>query len=94
MLILSGAEDLNVNPQETVSVYSALLEGVHPHSQFRIVPAATHGLLSADRYNYQLPDHWPLTAQARFLLSGRGAFEGDVLETLTGWITDVPINAP
>ncbi|WP_187430921.1 hypothetical protein ROLI_033060 [Roseobacter fucihabitans] len=89
VLVLSGAEDLNTDPQETVSVYRSLLDGVHPLSQFHIVPVATHALLSANRYNYQLPDQWPLATQARFVLSGRNAFEGDVLETLTDWIANV-----
>lgn len=86
VLVMSGAEDLNADPLETVSAYRSLLDGVHPMSRFRIVPDATHSLLSADRYDYQLPDQWPVAAQVRFVLSGRDAYEGDVLGTVTDWI--------
>lgn len=93
VLVLSGAEDLNVNPHETESVYTSLLDGVHPLSRFRTVPNATHSLLSADRYNYQLPDQWPIATQAHFVLSGRNAYEGDVLESVTDWIFTVSLDA-
>ncbi|KUP93204.1 alpha/beta hydrolase family protein [Tritonibacter horizontis] len=94
VLVISGEEDLNADARDTVSVYRSLLNGVHPRSQFHLVPNATHALLSADRYNYQLPGQWPRTAQARFILSGRNAYEGDVLEIVTGWINDVAGRAP
>ncbi|MGJ8617307.1 MAG: alpha/beta hydrolase family protein [Sulfitobacter sp.] len=90
VLVLSGAKDLNADPQNTVSVYRSQLDGVHPHSQFHIVPNATHALLSADRYNYQLPNQWPLLRQVRFVLAGRDAFAGDILKTLADWINNVP----
>lgn len=94
VLVLSGAEDLNADPYETVSVWRSRLEGVHPRSRFRVVPKATHALLSANLYNYQLPDQWPLSAQVRYILSGRDAFAADVLDTLTDWIGDFAGNAP
>ncbi|GAA6176359.1 CocE/NonD family hydrolase [Sulfitobacter pacificus] len=89
VLVLSGADDLNADPQETVSVYRSLLNGVHPQSRFHIVPDATHSLLSARRYNYQHLDQWPFTTQARFLLSGRNAYADGVLKTATDWIVEV-----
>lgn len=93
VLVLSGVEDLNADPRETVSVYRSMLDGVHPLSRFHIVPNATHSLLSADRYNYQLPDQWPVAAQARLVLSGRNAYEGDILEAVTDWIFTVSLDA-
>lgn len=89
VLVLSGANDLNVDPRNTIAVYTSLLEGVHPLSEFHLVPNANHSLMSASYLNYQLPEQIPLTAQARFILSGRDAYEGDVLETVTDWINDV-----
>ena len=71
---------------------SRLLDGVHPRSRFRVVPDATHSLLSAERYNYQLPDQWPRSAQLRYILSGRDAFAGDVLDTTTRSMTDSTIS--
>ncbi|MBV7256477.1 alpha/beta hydrolase [Pacificimonas sp. WHA3] len=94
VLVLSGAEDLNADPQETVSTYRSIREGGHPLSRFRVVPDATHSLFSARWYNYQRPDQWPLTAQARFVLSGRNAYQGDVLETVTDWIVAASQDMP
>jgi pimeloyl-ACP methyl ester carboxylesterase len=91
VLVLSGAEDLNVDGPQTVSVYSAALAGANPHNRFVLVPEATHSLFVATHYNYQLPTQWPLLAQARFLLSGRDAYVPQVLTTLTDWITTVSV---
>tara|TARA_R110002049_G_scaffold10127_2_gene50231 strand:+ start:22656 stop:23711 length:1056 start_codon:yes stop_codon:yes gene_type:complete len=94
VLVLSGAEDLNVDPQDTIAVYTQLLKAVHPLSAFHLVPNATHSLMSASYPNYQRPDQIPLMAQARFILAGRNAYEGDVLKTVTDWIFDVSRAAP
>jgi pimeloyl-ACP methyl ester carboxylesterase len=89
VLVLSGADDLNVDGAQTVSVYSAALAGANPHNRFVLVPGATHSLLQAAHYNNQLPTQWTALAQARFLLSGRDAYAPEVLTTLTEWITTV-----
>ncbi len=89
LLVLSGADDLNVDAAQTVSVYSAALAGANPHNRFALVPEATHSLLQAAHYNYQLPAQWTAMAQTRFLLSGRHAYAPQVLTTLTDWITTV-----
>ena len=89
LLVLSGADDLNVDAHQTVSVYSATLAGANPHNQFELVPGATHSLLISEHYNFQLAEQWPVSAQARFTLSGRNAYAPRVLTTLTDWITTV-----
>lgn len=89
VLVLSGAEDLNVDAHQTVSVYSAALAGANPHNQFELVPGATHSLLISEYYNFQLAEQWPVSVQARFLLSGRNAYAPSVLTTLIEWITTV-----
>jgi fermentation-respiration switch protein FrsA (DUF1100 family) len=89
VLVLSGADDLNVDAAQTVSVYSAALSGANPHNRFMLVPGATHSLFVADHYNFQLPSQWPALAQGRFLLAGRNAYASQVLVTLTDWITRV-----
>jgi pimeloyl-ACP methyl ester carboxylesterase len=89
VLVLSGADDLNVDGPQTVSVYSAALVGANPHNRFELVPEATHSLFVARHYNYQLPTQWSLLAQARFLLAGRSAYAPQILTTLTDWITAV-----
>lgn len=93
VLILSGAEDLNVDSLRTVSVYASLLLDTHPLNQIRLVPAATHSLLRVAHYSYQLPEQWPLWAQARFLLSGRNAYATDVLKEVTDWIISATDNS-
>jgi pimeloyl-ACP methyl ester carboxylesterase len=89
VLVLSGADDLNVDGAPTVSVYIAALAGANPHNRFVLVPGATHSLLQAAHYNYQLTTQWTAMAQTRFLLSGRDAYAPQVLTTLTDWITTV-----
>jgi len=89
VLVLSGADDLNVDGQQTVSVYNAALADANPHNRFVLVQGATHSLFVASHYNYQLPEQWPLLAQARFLLSGRDAYAPQVLTSLTDWIKTV-----
>lgn len=71
VLVLMGAHDLNVDPQETVSVYNELISEAHPRNRIHLIPGATHALLDARYYNYQLPDQWPFVATARFILAGR-----------------------
>lgn len=89
VLVLSGADDLNVDGAQTVSVYRATLAGANPDNRFELLPGATHSLFASQHYNYQLPTQWPVIAQARFLLSGRNAYAPQVLTTLTDWITAV-----
>ncbi len=93
VLVLSGADDLNVDGAQTVSVYCAALAGANPHNRFVLVPGATHSLLQAAHFNYQLPTQWTAVAQARFLLSGRDAYAPEVLTTLADWITTVSVPA-
>jgi len=90
VLVLSGAEDLNVDCVQTVSVYRAALGRANPHNRIVLVPEATHSLFVARHYNYQLPTQWSVLAWGRFLLAGRDAYAPDVLSTLTDWITTVP----
>lgn len=86
VFVLSGEEDLNADARETIAVYSELLTDTNPLNRFELVPGATHSLLSARHYNYQLPSQWPLTARVRFILAGRSAYQGEVLKNLTHWI--------
>lgn len=86
VLALMGADDLNVDPQETVSVYRKLIGDAHPRNQIHLIPAATHSLLDARYYNYQLPDQWHFAAKVRFALAGRDAYALGVIDIIAGWI--------
>ncbi|WP_299966887.1 alpha/beta fold hydrolase [uncultured Roseobacter sp.] len=85
VLVMVGAEDLNVDPGETAEVL-----GRNPRHDVRIIPAATHSLLRARHYNHQTPQDWPLSAQLRFLLAGQRAYAPGVLDQITGWILQQP----
>ena len=80
-LVLVGAEDLNVDPVETAEVYRR-----NARHEVRIVPAATHSLLRARHYNFQIAEDWPLWTRARFVLSGPRAYAPGVLEEIAQWI--------
>ncbi|GFE64524.1 alpha/beta hydrolase family protein [Litoreibacter roseus] len=94
LLVLMGAEDLNVDPQETVSVYRDLIGGDHPRNAIQLIPQATHSLLDAQHYNYQLPDQWSLMAQIRFALAGRKAYQDGVIQTIAEWINTATSKTP
>jgi len=91
-LVLSGEGDLNVAARQTVSVYRAALAETNPHNRFELVPGASHSLFVSRHYNYQLPTQWPVSTQARFLLSGRKAYAPQVLDTLADWIATVSLS--
>ncbi|WP_020042233.1 alpha/beta hydrolase family protein [Salipiger mucosus] len=91
MLVLMGADDLNVDPLETVSVYQELIGMAHPQNRIHLVPGATHSLLDARYYNYQLPDQWPFAAKVRFALAGRDAYSRDVINIIAGWIDETAV---
>jgi hypothetical protein len=50
------------------------------------VPNATHGLLRADLFNYQLPSDWPWYLEYVFLGMGRDAHILQSLDQITEWI--------
>lgn len=86
VLALWGAEDLNVDAATDAETYRRILEGRHPETQIRVVLGATHGLLKAGAYNYQLVSQWPWWAEARFLFEGRYAYAPGVVDDIAGWI--------
>ena len=51
-----------------------------------MVPNATHGLLRADLYNYQLASDWPWYLQFVYLGMGRDAFAQHSLDQIVSWI--------
>lgn len=86
LLAIWGREDLNVDAARNAAVFAQSLAHSPAPSQVVILDTATHGLLNAQAYNYQLPSQWPLTAQMRFVIEGRVAFAPQALSTMTDWI--------
>ncbi|GFE52076.1 hypothetical protein So717_38290 [Roseobacter cerasinus] len=83
LLVLVGAQDLNVDPHETAEVF-----GQNPRHEVKIVPEATHSLLRAQPYNFQQPQDWTVWTTLRFVLAGQHAYAPGVLDHMTTWVLD------
>jgi hypothetical protein len=51
-----------------------------------MISNATHGLLRADIFNYQLPSDWPWYLQYVFLGMGRDVYAQQSLSQIASWI--------
>lgn len=85
VLAVWGAQDVNVNTDEDSSVYRALFTGVSGR-QVVVVPNATHSLLRAGLFNYQLVSQWPLWKEYLFVALGRRAYAPGTLAFISDWI--------
>lgn len=85
VMVLMGAQDLNVSSTETLTVWSRLLP-VTTSRCLREVKDATHGLLRAKWFNYQLSEQWPRWAQWGFLAAGQYAYAPGALDAIPQWI--------
>lgn len=86
VLALWGQNDLNVDATADAAIYRHILSARHPANRMEVIPEATHGLLKAGIYNFQLASQWPLWAQASFLVEGRFAYAPGALDAITGFI--------
>lgn len=86
VLAIWGEDDLNVDARSDSRVFREQLGPLSEHRRVVLVPNATHGLLRADLFNYQLPSDWPWYLQYLFLSMGRNAFGNDALNQITDWI--------
>lgn len=80
-LALWGADDLNVDAQANAAAYRALSTAT-----IHVIPNATHGLLRAPPYNWQLTQTWPVTTKLRFVIAGRRAFAPGALDLISDWV--------
>ncbi len=88
-LALSGEKDLNVDARNSINTYRAMLATANAENQFKLVPDASHSLLRAEWYNFQLPSHWTTFAIGLFLIQGSNAYATGVLDIMANWILDV-----
>ncbi|MEE4010698.1 alpha/beta hydrolase [Roseibium sp. FZY0029] len=86
VLTVHGEEDLNVDPDFNSGVYRKILKDRNPANRFVIFPGATHALLRADAFNYQLEGQMPEWSKALFTVLGRRAYAPGALDTITAWI--------
>ena len=84
-LAVWGEEDLNVDPQANAGDYRQLLPP-SPHHRVEVLPDATHGLLRAGLFGYQLTDEMPWYAKGAFLLLGREAYAKGAIPLVGDWI--------
>ncbi|WP_129140637.1 alpha/beta hydrolase family protein [Modicisalibacter coralii] len=88
ILALWGADDKNVDPRYNQAIYHQKL---HPDQEqvTAIINHATHGLLKAQWFNYQLPAEWSLWRKGLFILMGHHAYAPRALDTISIWINKV-----
>ncbi|GAA5107724.1 CocE/NonD family hydrolase [Orbus sasakiae] len=85
VMILVGKDDINVDPLQTVQVWSSNLPKQTPHC-IKIVRNATHSLLNSDWFNYQQASQWPWWHEALFILAGSSAYSPNVLNDISDWV--------
>lgn len=86
LLALWGSEDLNVDPTRNAAILEEILDRQDAPTRISILPDATHGLLKAPAYNWQLSEDWSHYAVARFLLEGRYAFAPGAMDAISDWV--------
>lgn len=86
ILAIWGEDDLNVDAHSDSAIFQEQLTPLAVNQRVMMIPNATHGLLRADLYNYQLPSDWPWYLQYVFMGMGRDAFAQHSLEQIAVWI--------
>ncbi|WP_236319091.1 alpha/beta hydrolase family protein [Pseudomonas canadensis] len=85
VLAIWGALDLNVDTSEDSRLYRDLFAGIRQR-QTVVIPNATHSLLRASLFNYQLVTQWPVWKEYLFAGLGRHAYAPGSLALITRWI--------
>ncbi len=86
MLAIWGARDLNVDAKAEAQIYEQALVGGHENSAVVVWPDATHGLLRADKYNYQMSSEWPLLREIEAFGQGRRIHAAGSIDYIAEWI--------
>ena len=84
-----GAADLNVVPVAGAGLFRELAEPLRPENKVWVVQGATHGLLRAPLFNYQLISQWPSWTVLAYVIGGRYAFAPGVWDQTARWIWSV-----
>ncbi|WP_431825810.1 alpha/beta hydrolase family protein [Burkholderia sp. F1] len=85
VLAVWGGQDRNVDPVDDANAYSRAF-GNRDDRRVVMVPDATHALLRARWFDYQLESDWPAWKKALFMGLGRRAYEPGALDMIAGWI--------
>ncbi|WP_300056460.1 alpha/beta hydrolase [uncultured Roseobacter sp.] len=86
LLALWGEKDLNVDAARNAAIYRDILSEREAPTQIVIWPDATHGLLKASAYNWQLTGDWSAFGVIRFLAEGRYAYAPGALDRIADWV--------
>jgi len=86
ILALFGSGDLNVDPVADSETYRQIVMPLRLENKVVVVPEATHGLLRAPLFNYQLVSQWPDWLLAMYVMAGRYAFAPGVWQEIAVWI--------
>jgi hypothetical protein len=87
-LVIWGTEDLNVDAHADAETYREQLKPLTQDRHVVVISFATHSLLRADLYNYQLVDDWPWYLQYLFSGMGRAAYAEYSFDQVVDWILE------
>ncbi|KVN40041.1 peptidase [Burkholderia pyrrocinia] len=85
VLAVWGAQDRNVDPVDEANAYTHAFAG-RAGRRVVIVPGATHALLRARWFDYQLESDWPRWKTWLYVALGRDAYAPDTLGPIAAWI--------
>ncbi|MBN3818951.1 alpha/beta hydrolase [Paraburkholderia sp. Se-20369] len=85
VLAVWGAQDRNVDPVDEANAYTHAFAG-RAGRQVVIVPGATHALLRARWFDYQLESDWPRWKTWLYMALGRDAYAPGTLGPIAAWI--------
>jgi dienelactone hydrolase len=86
VLAIWGEDDLNVDALSDAAIFREQLSPLSQDRRVVLIPNATHGLLRADLYNYQLPSDWPWYLQYVLLGMGRDAYAEHATDQIADWV--------
>lgn len=85
--VVLGSDDLNVDARTDVDRFRTGLAG-NPQAKVSLIENATHTLMKAPTFNYQLEQDWPWWKKVYFLYLGRDAYLVDSYRQITQWIKE------
>jgi len=85
VLAVWGAQDRNVDPLDEANTYTHAFAN-QPDRRVAVVPGATHALLRAGWFDYQLESDWPAWKQWLYTALGRHAYAPGTLGPIEAWI--------
>ncbi|VWC74988.1 peptidase [Burkholderia lata] len=85
VLAVWGAQDRNVDPVDEANTYTHVFAN-QPGRRVLVVPGATHALLRARWFDYQLESDWPTWKKWLYTALGRDAYAPGTLGPIEAWI--------